>query len=204
TTGNYTLSVTAPKIVLVPDSLPEGTVYADYSGNFSAQGGDGTYSYKVTGGSLPEGLELAAEGELTGTPAESGDFPFTVTVTDGKGLTATGGYTLAIATPNIALAPRNLPDGIAGTGYEPVKFTAEGSEAPYDFTLSGKLPDGLSFKGGTLSGVPVRDGAFTFTVTATDAGAFAGEREYTLRIRAPEITIGPDSLPNAAVYAESS
>src|SRR5690606_17607885 len=120
TTGNYTLSVTAPKIVLVPDSLPEGTVYADYSGNFSAKGGDGTYSYKVTGGSLPEGLELAAEGALTGTPAESGDFPFTVTVTDGKGFTGTGGYTLAIATPNIALAPRNLPDGIAGTGYEPV------------------------------------------------------------------------------------
>ncbi len=153
---------------------------------------------------MPEGLELAAEGRLTGTPAESGDFPFTVTVTDGKGFTGTGDYTLAIATPDIALAPRNLPDGIAGTEYEPVKFPAEGGEAPYDFTLSGKLPDGLNFKGDTLSGVPARDGAFTFTVTATDAGAFAGEREYTLRIRAPEITIGPDSLPNAAVYADYS
>src|SRR3546814_14066296 len=60
-------------------TLPDSTVGAAYSQALSASGGTAPYTFAVTAGSLPAGLNLAADGSLTGTPAAGGSFAFTAT-----------------------------------------------------------------------------------------------------------------------------
>ncbi|HET6726193.1 MAG TPA: putative Ig domain-containing protein, partial [Gammaproteobacteria bacterium] len=93
---DYVLHVTGPTLTLSP---PSGTLTADYgqpySQTFTASGGGGPYTYDLTG-SLPNGLNWSATSHtISGTPTQSGSFPFTVTATDSdSGATVTQGYIL--------------------------------------------------------------------------------------------------------------
>lgn len=61
---------------------PDGAIGTPYSHTFTATGGTEPYSWAVTDGALPDGLELGADGTVDGTPTKSGEFEFTLTVTD--------------------------------------------------------------------------------------------------------------------------
>lgn len=91
----YALEVVQP-LVMSPSTLPEGTVGSSYNANLSASGGSFPYSFTVTDGALPAGLELAGSGEVSGTPTAAGFYSFTATVTDGGGRTASQQYTVII------------------------------------------------------------------------------------------------------------
>src|SRR3546814_4005507 len=89
-------------------TLPDSTVGAAYSQALSASGGTAPYTFAVTAGSLPAGLNLAADGSLTGTPAAGGSFAFTATANDDNGLDGARNYTLTVGPAHIALAPTKL------------------------------------------------------------------------------------------------
>jgi len=73
-------------ITLSPMALPSGFIGTAYSQTVSASGGIPTYTYLVSGGSLPNGLLLnISTGEITGTPTRAGIFNFTIKATDSKG-----------------------------------------------------------------------------------------------------------------------
>ncbi|SHJ07313.1 Por secretion system C-terminal sorting domain-containing protein [Hymenobacter daecheongensis DSM 21074] len=99
----------APTIVVNPASLPNGTVAAAYSQTLSASGGTAPYSFAITAGTLPTGLTLAANGTLSGTPAASGTFNFTVTATDASGtpgpFSGSRAYSLTIGAQPVTAAP---------------------------------------------------------------------------------------------------
>src|SRR5262249_45263444 len=57
-----------------------------YTATVQAIGGNPPYSFQVTG--LPSPLTADSTGAITGTPADPGRFPLTVTVTDEDGTTA--------------------------------------------------------------------------------------------------------------------
>jgi Putative Ig domain/Ig-like domain from next to BRCA1 gene len=83
---------TAPLVILTT-TIPYGTRNAAYSQQLSAQGGSVPYQWAVTSGALPSGLLLNSNtGLISGTPAVSGTFTFTVTVTDQNGSRASQGY----------------------------------------------------------------------------------------------------------------
>jgi len=94
-TGNTTrpvsLTVTAASAALsiTTASLPIGTVGTAYSQLFAATGGTPPYSWSISSGSLPEGLNLSASGLLDGTPTATGTSSFTVRVTDAASATST-------------------------------------------------------------------------------------------------------------------
>jgi putative Ig domain-containing protein len=73
-----------PQIVKVANSsLPGGQVQAPYSATLAATGGTQPYSWSMVAGSLPPGLTLGAStGVITGMPNVSGQYSFTVQVTD--------------------------------------------------------------------------------------------------------------------------
>ncbi len=69
-----------------PGTLPAAIMGSLYSYQFGATGGVGVYDWTLVGGALPEGLTLFGSGLLSGRPAESGTFGFTVRVTSGSQL----------------------------------------------------------------------------------------------------------------------
>ncbi|WP_166211578.1 putative Ig domain-containing protein [Cognatiluteimonas telluris] len=95
--NTYKIAILAPTIVLAPTTLPAAQAGKAYARLLSASGGTGPYGFTVTSGSLPAGLALATNGNLSGTPTGPGVQAFTVTATDGNGFTGSRGYTLTVA-----------------------------------------------------------------------------------------------------------
>jgi YD repeat-containing protein len=62
--------------------LPAAVVAQPYSQSIEAEGGAGTLSYWINGGTLPPGMSLDEDGVLSGTPIMPGTFEFTVAVMD--------------------------------------------------------------------------------------------------------------------------
>jgi hypothetical protein len=66
--------------------LPEAYLEHSYNQWYQAEGGSGSYTYTVSAGALPEGLELvpngAKEASLVGTPTKAGVARFTITAED--------------------------------------------------------------------------------------------------------------------------
>ena len=86
-----------PTLVVTTTSLPNAAATVAYSETLVATGGDGTYTWSVTIGSLPTGLSLATStGEITGTPSAVGSETFTVEVASGDGQTDTQQLTITV------------------------------------------------------------------------------------------------------------
>ncbi|WP_423603363.1 putative Ig domain-containing protein [Sphingomonas sp. MS122] len=196
TTNNYSLTVVAPTITLLPaaGALPAVTAYTPYVQTFTASGGTGPYSFSLAGGSMPIGVALTSSGMLAGTPITPGNYSFSVTATDAHGFSVTQAYSVAVTAPAIAVTPASLPDGATLSAYSQ-SLAASGGTAPYSFSLgSGALPPGLSLSAaGVISGTPTAPGAFSFTVTATDAHGFTGSTAYLLTIGETAPTAAPQS-----------
>lgn len=201
---NFTLTVTAPTLVLAP--VP-GTVSLNYgvanTQAFTTSGGTGPYSYALTAGALPVGMSFSSAGVLSGTPTTPGNYTITVRSTDsstgtGAPFTVSGVYTLQVGTPAISIGPSTLPDGTVGVAYSST-LTGSGGVAPYNFSLlSGSLPIGMSFSSaGTLSGTPATAGTYNFTIAVQDAHAQSASRAYSLTISAATLVLSPASLPGA-------
>jgi uncharacterized protein YhjY with autotransporter beta-barrel domain len=212
-TQAYSVTVGAPTITLSPTTLTAATVGASYNHSVTASGGTSTYSYAVTTGGLPAGLQLnSASGAITGTPTAGGSFNFTITATDSS--TGTGSpfkgaqaYSLTVNAPTITLSPSTLTAATVGASYNH-SVSASGGTSTYSYSVtSGALPAGLSLNAssGAVTGTPTAGGSFNFTITARDSstgtGPYTGSQAYSLTVNAPTITVSPSTLPAAAVAA---
>ncbi|WDL98526.1 Ig domain-containing protein [Alicyclobacillus sp. ALC3] len=83
-------------LVIGAGSLPGATAGTAYSGTLAASGGDGTYTWSLASGTLPQGLMIAANGMLFGTPQTMGMSTFTLRVTDKSGDVATRTFHLFV------------------------------------------------------------------------------------------------------------
>lgn len=194
-----TLTIVCPTIAVGPATLPGGTVGTSYSQSVSAGGGGGTYLYSVVPGTLPPGLSLAgASGVISGTPTTAGLYTFTVTATDQYGCSGATAYSVRIC-PVVTVTPATAPQATINLPYGPVAFGQTGGALAIAWSATG-LPTGLTIDAasGALSGTPTQAGAFSVTVTATDANGCAGAVTFTLRV-CPDMAISPASLANGVV-----
>src|SRR6202162_1267407 len=83
--GATTAPEQGPGLVIENDSeLPETYPQGPYELRFRAHGGISVLHWKLQKGSLPPGMKLEDNGLLHGQAERSGEFQFTVSVTDGR------------------------------------------------------------------------------------------------------------------------
>jgi hypothetical protein len=184
----YTLMIACPTITVAPSTMMAGTAGALYpTVTFTQTGGVGTITFTESG-TLPTGLSFSS-GLLSGTPIQTGTFPFSVTATDANGCAGSQSYTLNIGCPAIAVGPDSIPSGVSDVAYQSTSFTETGGIGTVVFTETGTLPSGMSFSAGVLSGTPTQTGAFPITITATDSNGCTGSRAYVIAVACPSVNI---------------
>lgn len=94
---------------ITTSGLPQGQQGNPYDAVFTATGGTQPYSWSLTAGTLPPGITLNTNGDLSGVPTTSGTFSFTVTVTDAAKQTASGNFNVTIASGSGYDGPAQLP-----------------------------------------------------------------------------------------------
>lgn len=145
--------------------LPQGFTFNPYSATLQASGGAAPYSFSWTG-TTPPGLTLSAAGTISGTPASTGSFSFSVTATDANSQQASKPFTMTVAEPtctpthtisqiqgsgaqtaipaNTAVTTRGLVTGISSNGYfiqDPVgDGDPQTSDGIFVFTGTGNVP----------------------------------------------------------------
>jgi Putative Ig domain len=168
-----------------------------YSGSISASGGTSPYTYAVTAGSLPAGLSLnGSTGAISGSPATSGTFPFTVQVKDSSASqqTASASTSVIIVGP-LQITTTTLPAMQAQSAVN-ATINISGGMSPFAFGLaSGNLPAGLTLNSSTgqISGTPTNAGEYRFTLQVTDPPSLPQTASQTF---AGNVTQANNSTPS--------
>jgi len=98
----FTVGVSCPNFTITPASLPEALLNSPFPATrLEASGGSGLYTFQITAGALPSGMNFTAEGLLSGTPTQAGLFTFTVTAKDQNNCTWQRAYGLNVLCPPI-------------------------------------------------------------------------------------------------------
>jgi hypothetical protein len=146
----------------------QGEVSVPFEAMLAATGGNGTYTWSLTSGTIPPGLTLA-DGAIAGRPTTAGVYPFTATVTDAEGRVANYLARIIIARKLAISALRLRP--AKQLVYYQMKLKTVGGVLPRTWRIvRGPLPRGIRFDRtlGLLYGIPTRPGRFRVTIEATD------------------------------------
>ena len=184
-------------LAITTDVLPPAEVAQPYEAGLNAEGGEGPYTWSE-GAGLPDGLELSANGVVSGTPEQPGDHIVEVGVVDSDGAVAWRDYALTIHPEPISILTE--PDlGLVDEGVEMSRdLEATGGVPPYGwFVLEGALPAGVSVDAaGGLTGIPLEAGHFPFVLRVVDAQEPPGwgEQEFGLTVELRPLEIIGDQL----------
>lgn len=179
----------------VPTTLTSAVGYKPVS----ATDGTGTYSYALTGNTLPTGLSFSnSTGIITGTANTLMVSPgntFTVTVTDQTtptNQTSSKDFVLIVSNPpalvltNNETGTRSITRGVT-TSFTPA--TASGGYGTYTYSISPSLPASLvlNTNNGTISGIAANSNTSitTYTVSVTDQASQTQNTTFDLVINTP-------------------
>jgi hypothetical protein len=134
----FSLTIATGLAIISDAILPAGTEGQAYTPlQLAASGGRQPYSWAVDGGTIAPGLSLSSGGNLSGTPATSGSFNFTVQVADANGGTATLAFTLSIIPPAL---PEVIISGIPDTAVSAQQIAFKVALAtPYPLDITGTV-----------------------------------------------------------------
>ena len=158
----------------VGGGMVNGDVGVSVGHQLTTQGGIGPYAWRLSTGSLPSGVDLSANGMISGVPADAGTFVVTVTVTDAHGLISSEPLTLVVEPTS--LNSRRMAVTPDGRGYWIA--TIAGSVTAY-----GDAPSYGSMAGKHLNapivGIEATPDGRGYWLVATDGGVFAfGDASY--------------------------
>lgn len=191
---NQVIRISAPQLTFTTNRVPDININQPYFAAFSAVNGAGPYTFTLMEGTLPAGITLAANGNLTGTATTLGSFPISVRLTDSQGSVSTLSALLNVVPgQTFQISTSTLSSAVRGQAYSFTLLASGGTET-YTFQLENNtvLPLGLSLSAnGVISGTPTLEGESTFQVRARDVNGFVFRRTYTLRVNAPTATVTP-------------
>jgi len=203
-----TFNLNVKTLRIAPVTLRNPTYGTAYAQALTAMAGTAPYSYSLISGLLPAGLTLSPSGLISGTPANTGYWTFSVQATDGVGATFVCSFTILgtattartiDVTNSAAQSDRSVGVRLNTTLTAQTVDPATSDTGPYAWSLfSGTLPPGLSLVPGAslsptdfpanstvLAGSPTTPGLYTFTLRATDSTTptpNVGFRTLTMRV----------------------
>jgi len=173
-TKSASASITVfPPPTVTTKSLPGATAGTAYSATLQVSGGVAPYSWGVSGGTFPPGLNFGGDGSISGSPAAGGNFNFTVQVADSgnPSLFSMADLSITVVVLPVSITTSSMPDGTVDIAYkQPVQ--AAGGIPPYTWSIaSGSLPSWATQNSvtGSISGIPGAAGSASFTVQVTDS-----------------------------------
>ena len=163
---------------------PGGWTNTVYGYTLTESGGTSPFTWSVSSGSLPAGISLSPDGNLSGTPTATGTSSFTVKVTDANGQSAIQATSITVAA-GVSTTFAAPPAAAVNSPYSDT-LTATGGTTPYTWSVNaGTLPAGLTLSsGGVLSGTPTVTGSYPFTVNVIDANKGIATASITLVVTA--------------------
>jgi hypothetical protein len=192
-----TLSITiAPvggPLSIITTTLPGGVAGTPYNATVQATGGKQPYTFDIIG-TLPGGLIMDNQGNITGTPSgPASTTPFTVTVKDSNPPPQTASANLSINITQqgtLAITPSTLPNGVVGVPYNQTLTVTGGAGGPFAWSVSnGTLPAGLMLdqtstaSTTTIAGTPTTpQNNVMFTIGVADASKNVVTQLYTVTI----------------------
>ena len=203
------ITVAAPKSTLqiTTSSLPAGQAQAIYAAQLGASGGTAPYSWSISSANLPAGLTLSSSGAISGTPTQSGNFSFSVSVKDSGSSPQTASQAFSIniiaATPTLQITTSSLPAGQVQSPYT-FRLAESGNTEPSSWSVvGGSLPLGLTLNAstGNIAGAPTKAGTFSVTMQVRDSAApvQTATKAFSMAISASPLQITTGSLPGGAV-----
>ena len=179
---------------------PPGWTHTVYGDTLTESGGTAPFTWSVSSGSLPAGISLSADGNLSGTPTATGTFSFTVQVTDANNQTATEATSITVSA-GVSTTFAAPPGAVVNTAYTDT-LTATGGTTPYTWSVNaGSLPPGITLtSAGVLAGTPTTAGSYTFSVNVIDANNGIATTSITLVVAAT-LSLGFPAPPSGMVGA---
>jgi hypothetical protein len=159
---------------------PNAFVGVTYGSLFSSEPSPSFYS--PAGGTFPPGLDVNADGFVSGTPTTAGSFTFGVNLDFGSAGVFVKTCTIHVNSQLGSMAPFSVAR--LGVPYRS-GVTAYGGTAPFSFALqSGSLPPGLALNSsnGQITGTPTGAGLSTFTVLISDNNGRTFNPTYTINV----------------------
>lgn len=199
-------------LIVTSSALTGFVVGSSFSAILSGTGGTAPYQWRITSGSLPDGLSLESDGVVAGTPTATGDVSVVVEVTDSsrpRRLVANKSIAIDVAPTPVSITTTSLAEGVAYESYYET-LSAAGGTGPYTWTLSsGALPAGVSLESdGAVTGLPMTPGTYVATVQVTDSSAEpeSASEPITIVVAPAPLSVETTSLPTATVgdaYSQS-
>ena len=176
------------------------------------EGGLQPYTWQLTGGKLPTGLQLnSTTGVISGTPTVAGPFSFTITVSDSETMPDTfpATFNLVVAGPLQVITSSPLLPAAVGVSYTTM-LEAGGGKPPYTWSLgvnvAGNVPPGMNLlSDGTFTGTPTQfstaaNGYNGFNVVVSDSSTpmQTAPANMTIAVQST-LKVVTSSLPNGTV-----
>ena len=173
--------------------LPEATVGVQYNFQLLGTNGCRPYTWTISSGGLPPGIQLTTGGNFTGIPTQPGSWSFWVDVA--QNVNIPGGclpqgsqkaFTLNVI-PKLTVTTPSLAAGVVGAPYS-TQLTYEGGGTVTWSVSAGALPAGLTLSPtGLLAGTPTTAAPpAAFTVFIKDSSSPRTDtKSLSLEILAP-------------------
>lgn len=173
--------IKSSRLTLKSPFVPTAKIFQPYKLVFTSTGGAPPYNYQVADGSLPPGLSLSSNGNLTGIPTNLGVYTFSTRVIDSNNNSSSVFLDVSVLQAEILLDAASLPTAYKGRPYS-VQLIVPGSLQKNTFLFTAPmLPEWLTLSDrGLLTGTPTSSASIALPVNVSNP--IHGKKTYHLNL----------------------